>query len=146
MYIRIYTYIHIHIHIECTDITINITKDYCHRIITVVVSRHYYRCNKFYCLITLFVCRVKRVQDRTKIQLVERYDTSVNDVLVYKARKKSCFRSAMIILEIKNRVLCRKRDQGQSVPVRSDFSSNSKAFLVYEPMLFSNCRSRSMFE
>lgn len=58
-------YIHIHIHIECTyilRITINITKDYCHRIITVVVSRHYYRCNKFYCLIALFVCRGKRVQ------------------------------------------------------------------------------------
>lgn len=41
------------------------------------------------------------MQDRTKIQLVERYDTSVNDVLVYEARKKSRFRSAMIILEIK---------------------------------------------
>lgn len=134
-------YIHIHIHIECTyilRITINITKDYCHRIITVVVSRHYYRCNKFYCLIALFVCRGKRVQ-LSKPRTQELKYSQPNDTIFLSTMFQCTKPDRAEKIPFPEKILRRKRDQGQSVPVRSDFSSNSRLFLVYEPMLFSNC-------
>lgn len=45
--------------------TTNIIKDYYDRI-TVIVSRHYYRCNKFYCLIALIVCRGESERERVQ--------------------------------------------------------------------------------
>lgn len=106
--------------------TTNIIKDYYDRI-TVIVSRHYYRCNKFFCLIALIVCRGESERERecslrkiktehgTIIQRPNDIGSFANDCFIVHGkpyiRKGSRFRFVPIFLRSSN-VSIYKRTHG----------------------------------